>query len=58
MGFFKFKQTEDKTTLDTAKTLQVPTVSYSMPIISPRFSSPAASAYVPESFFAAAFKKF
>lgn len=58
MGFFKFMTDKDVTKLNPVQDPQILPMSYSMPIISARFASPAASAYVPENFFAAVFKKF
>ena len=58
MGLFSFKPAENKAALNPVQDPQILPVSYSVPIVSARFSSPAASAYVPENFFAAVFRKF
>lgn len=58
MGLFSSKPKEDKPQLNPVQDPQILPVTYSLPIISPRFSSPAASAYLPENFFAAVFRKF
>jgi len=58
MGFFSFRTTDDKAELNAAQDPKILPMSYAMPIVSARFASPAASAYVPENFFAAVFRKF
>ena len=56
MGFFSFGTTQDKPSLNPVQDLQILPTSYAMPIMSPRFASPVASAYLPESLLAATFK--
>lgn len=58
MGLFSVKPTDEASKLNPVQDPQILPMSYSMPIMSPRFASPAASAYMPENFFAAVFKRF
>ena len=58
MGFFSVRTTSETAKLNPVQDPQLLPNSHAMLIISPRMASPAASAYMPENFFAAVFKQF